>query len=57
MDAKQLEQLLRDAHREGFHYARKVAKASYTGPYHRTFFDWSKACEDFKALMAKEEQK
>lgn len=54
MEAKQLEQLLRDAHREGFHYARKVAKASYTGPYHRTFFDWSKAREDFKALMAKE---
>jgi hypothetical protein len=43
MEAKQLEQLLRDAHREGFHKAREVAKANYHGPYHRSFFDWSKA--------------
>ena len=46
---KELEQLVRDAHREGFHKAREVAKANYHGPYHRSFFDWSKA----RAAIAK----
>ena len=54
MKAKQLEQLLRDAHREGFHKAREVAKANYHGPYHRSFFDWSKAREAGGGLMAQE---
>ena len=54
MEAKQLEQLLRDAHREGW-YDRKAAETQYRGiPYHPSLFTRSQARKNFKALMAKE---
>lgn len=34
------EQMLRDAHREGYNKAKSQSK-SYTGGYHRSFFDFS----------------